>query len=599
MRDDLSTERHLRPDALLRSGAIRNSTSQRPKLIDRVLGLPELDQLCESAVQRTNLFFDAVLDDLNLSYCCSDRDLRRIPAQGACVVVANHPHGLADGLLLGAMLARVRSDVKILANSLLAAIAPIRDRVIAVDPSGDRSQVRANSLGLRQALNWLQRGSLLVVFPAGEVASLRIPEREIADPQWHDTVVRLIRMTGAATVPVFLEGANSNTFQLAGLVHPALRTLLLPRELLNKRDRTIRIAVGHPIRAAALAVRRDDRDIVDYLQWRTQLLASRREEGLRPKAHAGGAPLTDPVETRPCRAEIEALPASQLLLEQGEHAVFLARAAQIPLTLQEIGRLREVSFRQAGEGTGQAMDLDRFDAHYQHLFVWDRERERIVGGYRLAGTDEVLASHGAHGLYTNTLFHFKGNVLAALSPALELGRSFVRPECQRSFAPLLLLWKGIGRYVALNPRYRRLFGPVSISSEYADASRRLMISFLKNRHADSAWSNSIKPRRPHPQPPFWAQDPRLQRPRAVTIDELSEAIADIEPDGKGVPVLVRQYLSVGGRILDFHVDRSFSNSLDGLIVVDLLATEPRLLERYLGRDGASVFRAWHRVAVSA
>ena len=249
------------------------------------------------------------------------------------------------------------------------------------------------------------------------------------------------------------------------------------------------------------------------------------------------APIIPAVDAGTCRYEVESLPERQKLLEQGDHLVRFAHARQIPQLLQEIGRLRE-----------------------------NRSRKEVVGAYRFAGTDDVLSR---------------------LHPALELGRSFVRPEYQKSFAPLLLLWKGIGHYVARNPRYRILFGPVSISDTYSPASRALIVSFLKERHFDSSLAPSVRAKHKYPTRPL--------RSMVANADELSDVVAGLEPDHKGLPVLLRQYLNVGGQILDFSVDRHFSRVLDGLIVVDLAKTDARLIDKYLSKAGAGRFWEFHGI----
>lgn len=292
------------------------------------------------------------------------------------------------------------------------------------------------------------------------------------------------------------------------------------------------------------------------------------------------------------RAEVDALPASQRLVDGTRLRVYCARAAQIPCLLAEIGRLRELAFRAAGEGTGKPSDLDAFDAHYLHLFLWDEAVGEVVGAYRLGLVDEILARHGERGLYTYTLFDYGTRVLERLNPGIELGRSFVRPEFQRSFAPLLLLWRGIARFIAEAPRYALLFGPVSISNRYAPASRRLMVAYLSTYSAEPRLAREVTPRHP------FRDATRLRGGHAEvagpsSIDELSQRVACIESDRKGVPVLLRQYLRLGGRLLGFSIDRNFADALDGLLLVDLRETEPDLLERYMGSSGSGAFRAYH------
>jgi putative hemolysin len=299
----------------------------------------------------------------------------------------------------------------------------------------------------------------------------------------------------------------------------------------------------------------------------------------------------DEVPRTSLQAEIDALPSSQRLLESGGLCVYCARAAQIPRVLQEIGRLRELTFRAVGEGTGRRSDVDRYDAYYVQLFVWDARANLIAGAYRLGLVDEILAHHGNRGLYTHSLFEYPTRLLDMLNPAIELGRSFVRAEYQRSFAPLLLLWGGIGRFIARSPRYAVLFGPVSISGRYTPISRELMVDYLSCCRADTRLCRQVKPRRP------FRHRTRTSgpgaRPAPRSLDELARLVAQIEPDGKGIPVLVRHYLRLGGRVLGFSIDEEFANALDALMMLDLRRVEPTQLARYMGDSGSAAFRAYH------
>jgi putative hemolysin len=303
----------------------------------------------------------------------------------------------------------------------------------------------------------------------------------------------------------------------------------------------------------------------------------------------GASPVSDEGPRARLEAEIHALPPDQRLVDHGRFHVYCAGADQIPWTLREIGRLRELTFRAVGEGTGRSEDIDLYDAFYRHLFVWDAGAGAIVGAYRLGLVDEILARHGKRGLYTHSLFKYRARMLHSVSPGIELGRSFVRAEYQRSFAPLLLLWAGIGRFVERAPRYAVLFGAVSISARYAPASRRLIVDYLSAHRADPRLAGEVRPRHPFRS----ARTAGTAMPVPASIEELSRRIAQIEPDGKGVPVLLRHYLELGGRLLGFTLDRDFADTLDGLIMVDLRKIEEAVLARYMGKPGAAAFRAYH------
>jgi putative hemolysin len=320
-------------------------------------------------------------------------------------------------------------------------------------------------------------------------------------------------------------------------------------------------------------------------------LAPARLTGARP-ARIHQAPVALPIPEALLKAEIEALPAEHRLVESGQYLIQYARAQQIPWCLQEIGRLRELTFRMAGEGTGKASDIDLFDAYYLHLFLWDREANAIVGAYRMGLADEILAHYGTRGLYTQSLFRYGPRLLETLNPAIELGRSFVRAEYQKSFSPLLLLWRGIGQFILRSPHYAVLFGPVSISNSYAPVSRQLMVEYLRTNNSEAKLARHVKPRHP-----FRVQRSKVRDEVEIAdlkdIEHLSRVIARIEHDSKGIPILLKQYLKLGGRLLGFNADDQFSDALDGLVVVDLRASEPRVLARYMGEEGAAAFFARH------
>lgn len=570
--------------------------------LERLLGLSALNAVYARTQRRptSESFLDAALRELSVRLSIGDDGLARIPARGALVLVANHPFGGLDGIALAAAAARVRPDFKLLANYVLCRIPELRPILIPVDPFGGRGAAARNVVAMRAAIRWVRDGGALGVFPAGEVAHRTLAQPRIADPPWSDAVARLILHTRAAVAPVHFAGRNSELFQLAGLLHPRVRTAMLARELLNKRRRVVHLRVGRPIGFERLRQLGDPARITEYLRLRTAILAS-RDDLAEPPAVAGsnGAriaalpPLAPAERPGSIRDEIAALPEDQRLAAVGNLAVLVARAPQIPRTLREIGRRREETFRAVGEGSGKPLDLDRFDESYLHLFLWDGERERIAGGYRIGPTDEVLARCGVNGLYTSTLFRFDPRLLPQLGPALELGRSFVAAEYQRDFAPLTLLWKGIGRFVASRPRYRCLFGPVSISDEFHSLSKQLLVEFLRRHDFHEQFAPLVASRNP-PRFRAWRDESRRLARAARSIEEVDELVAEIEADGRKTPVLLRQYLRLGAKLLAFNVDPDFGHVLDGLVLVDLAQTPRAILDRYLGRDAAAGFLAVHR-----
>jgi len=290
--------------------------------------------------------------------------------------------------------------------------------------------------------------------------------------------------------------------------------------------------------------------------------------------------------------DISHLPTPQTLTGNDSLTVYWAESKQIPSVLREIGRLRELTFRATGEGTGKSIDLDHYDHYYQHLIVWNHEKHEVVASYRMGRTDEIIEKMGLEGLYTTTLFVYDEALLNRISPAIELGRSFVRQEYQRTFAPLLLMWRGLCVYLARHPRYRYLFGPVSISNTYQTVSKALMIQFLRQHHTPQTLADLVSPRHP------FKPSRKIRKMDAAggyalfESDDLSDLVADLEPDQKGIPVLLRQYLKLGAKLLAFNVDPDFGDCVDGLIVVDLMHDG---VSKYFTRDDRASYLAYHGI----
>src|SRR5579863_7552479 len=582
-------------------GEVLSRVAQFPGLAGKLAPVGKVRNLYRR-VQRSPEGFrlEALLSELRIDFGVDPADQSRIPSSGPVVVVANHPYGVLDGALLTVLLTRVRPDVKILTNFLLSDVPELKRHCIFVDPFETDRSVDSNRRALREALAWLQQGGMLAIFPAGEVSLWQMPAGQVADQEWNDTAVRLIRRTGATALPVYFCGHNGVGFQLLGMIHPKLRTAFLLQEFLKQEGKTVEVRVGSPVQAEALTALAGDREAIEYLRWRTYLLARRTKaetswpETLRSKlAEKIQEPLAAPIPQSLLTQEIANLPADRCLAENAEFAVHLGMASEIPQLLLEVGRMRELTFRRAGEGTGKARDLDSFDDYYWHVLLWHKAKQELVGAYRAGSTKEILAEHGISGLYTSTLFRYDERLFQKLGPALELGRSFIRPEYQRQYAPLLLLWKGIARLVATRPENPVLFGAVSISNDYNEASREMIYRYFDARMRDDGLAGLIAARRPFRPPLLSRRDCRAMCRALRDLEELSQQIVRLETDGKGLPILLRQYAKIGGKMLSFNVDRKFSGVLDGLIVVDLRKTEPAVLDRYMGRDSATKFRQFH------
>lgn len=541
----------------------------------------------------------SILDILNIKIEVSERDLAQIPRSGPVIAVANHPFGILDGMVLDQILHRGRSDFKILTNEMISELAELKERCITVDVAGGKAARETNVLAVRRTLTWLRQGHGIGIFPAGEVSHFRPTERCVTDPPWGTLAAKCVEKVNASVVPVYFAGKNSLTFQLAGLLHPRLRTARLPIELLNKRASTIEVRIGSPISAKELSQAGSEKLATDYMRARVYMLSCRTTRAATQVVSASKALNVDFRRAR-VAALIPAAPSKQLieseiarlaqegrcLVENDNYTVYAEQGDQLPVLLPELGRLRELTFRKVGEGTGKARDLDAFDNYYKHLILWHKKTATIAGSYRLAWTKDVVAERGAGGLYTSRLFRYAPGFFSRLGSAVELGRSFIAPDHQKDYAPLMILWQAIARCVAQRPDTPILFGAVSISAAYTETSRDMIVEFLRERSFRTDLADYVMPRCPFRS--------RLTRHRELCLiarclpDVEDLPIADIEPQS-GVPVLLRQYLRLGGRVAAFSVDAKFSNVLDALLIVDLRETSSKLLSKYMGPAASELF----------
>jgi putative hemolysin len=568
--------------------------------LETLLGLRELDRLYRREVRHAAPRdpVELTLSALGVNYDISPDQLEHIPKEGPLVVIANHPYGGVEGLVLTSLIRKVRPDIKVLANDLLERIPGLRECMVFARPVGTERSSQLHVGPVRQSIEWLKHGGVLGVFPAGQVSHLQLRRWAVNDREWQEPVGHLIRRLQVPVVPVFFEGHNGWAFQAVGLIHPLLRTAILPRAFLKSRGKKVVVRVGAVIPPSKLDSFHDDRDMLSYLRVRTYMLGGegprkkmRRLTSIRRHKVSQHA-IIDPVDPSLLAAEVAHLPPEQLLNSSGEFEVWCTHSDQIPKVLHEIGRLREVTFREAGQGCGEPVDLDSFDQHYLHLFLWNKKTREVIGAYRLGQTDVILPKHGKKGLYSSRFHRFADRFLNSLNPGLELGRSFVRAEYQKQHSPMALLWKGIGTFIARNPKYKILFGTVSFSADYKTVSRQMMVAFLQ-AHAGlpdlAKLARAKKPAR------LQAKDEvEFCSSSLADLDEVSSLISGIEEDQKGIPVLLRQYLRLNAKFLNCHVDPDFGDVWAGLMLADLTQADPRILDRHLGKEGSARFLKYHR-----
>lgn len=553
----------------------------RITLLTEVSGLKRLERFYNDIKHLKDLeFVEAVFANLDLTLEVAEEDLARIPREGGVVFVANHPYGAIDGLALVQVLGRVRPDLKVMANFLLQQLEPLRHRIIGVNPFEQLSAL-SSFQGMRQAMAHVKEGGALAVFPAGEVSSWRKELKAIADPRWRTPAVKLTQHLGVPVVPIWFDGANSLVFQMLGMINPNLRTLALPNEMMRMRGKAVRMRIGKPIPPKEISAFTSTEQLARFLRARTYALGS----GLQVKREFF-SPLRFP---RNPKEVVMSLPEEALAREvaglddlklssQAEFDLYLAPCNRIPQMLREIGRKREVTFRAVGEGTNKAIDLDEFDLYYDHLFLWDREKRKLVGSYRIGDGRRIMERYGRRGFYTYSLFRMDRRMDRVLGTSFELGRSFVSQEYQRHRLPLYMLWRGLLLHVTANPDMRYLIGPVSISSNFSRFSRALIMEFVQQHHFDHDLAAAISPRNRFKVKPDKADSEALVQASMADLKRMDRLIAEVDPKETSMPILLKKYLLLNARIVGFNRDPKFNDALDALMVLDLRKLPERTVE---------------------
>ncbi|MBO5254824.1 MAG: lysophospholipid acyltransferase family protein [Opitutales bacterium] len=557
----------------------------------------------------TENFFERAIKAIGISYEIDEQELAKIPQTGSLVVVSNHQLGGLDGIILGAMLNKVRPDTKVVVNGLLDRMVEIKPYVIEVNPFGGKAATAQNVSAMKSLIKTLKDGGCVATFPSGTVSYLHLRDMCISDPEWNKNIANIARKTGASILPVYFEGRNSWLFYLAGLIHPLLRTVMLPREMVRLASKKpVRMRVGSVISPRRVSEFETDQELTAWLRISSYVLGGRDNRGepqsklqlevLKRALERLFVPqkemksLINPISPDLMQREIDALPESACMINGEKIAVYCAEAWQIKWTLIEIGRLRERTFRDVGEGTGKSMDTDEFDQYYLHMFMWDKLQKCIVGAYRIGRTDKIMDALGVQGLYASTLFKIQDEFVHRINPALEMGRSFIVSEYQKKRSTLAILWRGIGEFLYRNPQYRTLYGPVSISTNYNAVSKDLIVEFLTEQNSGEELAKYVKAKMP-PKVRMKEVDKRVLRVATSDIEHISALVSEIDIDNKGIPTLLKHYLKLDGKLIAFNVDPDFSSCIDGLIVVDILNSDPKMIKSYMGAEQMASYRKYH------
>lgn len=555
--------------------------SPMAKLVSYILRLNKLNKLCSEVYHDdAEVFLDSLLDALGVTIEIRPEDLEKIPAEGPFITVSNHPFGGLDGIILVKLLSRLRPDYKVLANGLLKQIAPLRDSFLEMNIG--RRDAGLKSQGVKEAMRHVVDGMPLGVFPAGDVSIYQAESNNIEDGEWNSSAIRLIKTARVPVIPIYMKGSNSFLFHLLGIIHPVLRDVRLPSELLSKKKRVVKVRIGGEI---PVDVQESFHDIVQFgkfLRAKTYLLGSSLEvkkfflKSQRAKTKV--EPVVGEVPGSLLQKEVQDIAGDYLLFTMKNYDVYCAPTVKIPHILNEIGRLREITFRAVGEGSNRSIDLDEYDLYYYHLFIWDKEESQIVGAYRVGKGKEIIDRYGIKGFYIQSLFKMRKEMLPVLYESIELGRSFIRESYQRKPLPLFMLWKGILYFLLKNPEYRYLVGPVTISGRYTEVSKELIMRFVMENYYDHDMARYVLPRCKYQ---VDTRDPKVR----VMLDAankdiavLDKMIGDIEPTSDKLPVLLKKYISLNAKIIGFNIDPKFNMCLDGLLILDIFDVPMRTIE---------------------
>ena len=525
--------------------------------------------------------FDKLLEELNVKYLAFQEDLAKIPKTGPFILVSNHPLGALDGVIMCKILTEIRPDFKVMGNFLLTKIKPMEPYVISVNPFEKRKEAYSSMSGMREALKHLSDGGCLGIFPAGEVSNKNNEYNEILDKEWQEPALKLIKKAQVPVVPMYFHAKNSKLFYNVSKIHPDLQTLLLPSEMVNKREKPIKIRIGRPVTPKILNEYETPKELGAFLKKKVYMMKSYFEDrksvaeflkvknlNISPKEEVVVQNIIDETPLAEILADRENLRKKEgkMLFSNGDYEVYFTKFDEIPAMMREIGRQRELTFRAVGEGTNLPFDLDEYDKHYHHLILWDNVAQKIAGAYRMALGSEVMKNYGIKGFYTNSLFDFDQELQPFFKKVIEMGRAYISIEYQQKPLPLFLLWRGIVHVCLRNPEHKFLMGGVSISNRFSDFSKSLMIEFMRSHYFDPAVAQYVHPKNDYKVYLSERDKSLFFEGLDDDLNKFDKLIDDFEPEMR-LPVLIKKYIKQNAKVVAFNVDPNFNDAIDGLMYI--------------------------------
>nr|WP_294927275.1 lysophospholipid acyltransferase family protein [uncultured Flavobacterium sp.] len=543
-------------------------------ILMKVLKISTLNKIYDNNKHLEDVpFLNGVLDELQIKFEIPEEDLKRLPKDGAYITISNHPLGGIDGILLLKLMLEREPNFKIIANFLLHRIVPLKKYIMPVNPFENHKDAKSSVVGIKETLRHLSDGKPLGIFPAGEVSTYR-DGKLVVDRPWEEGALKLIRKAKVPVVPIYFHAKNSKLFYWLSKIDDTLRTAKLPSELLTQKDRVIKVRIGKPISVNEQNEIESFEEYSEFLRKKTYMLANPFEKDVKLldpanlKLTKTPKKIVTPANESNMIAEVDALRNSNSrLLQSKNYEVFFARAKAVPNILHEIGRLREITFREVGEGTNESIDLDKFDQYYHHMFLWDDETKKIAGAYRMGLGSEIYPKYGLEGFYLNDLFRFEPELHDMMHKSIEMGRAFIIKEYQQKPMPLFLLWKGIIHTTLRYPEHKYLLGGVSISNQFSDFSKSLMIEFMKSNYYDPYIAQYIHPKKAYKVKLKDADKDFIFDEAESDLNKFDKIIDELEPGNLRLPVLIKKYIKQNARVVAFNVDPLFNNAIDGLMYI--------------------------------
>jgi putative hemolysin len=542
-------------------------------ILNKILHVKDINKFLDSHKDDFGIqFIDEVFEKFNFSYRISNKDIKKIPAEGRVIVVANHPIGSLDSLALISAIYNVRQDVKIIATDVLTNITQLREFILPFNLESGGFVQRKNINAIGEAL---QNEQAVIIFPAGEVSRLRF--YHIIDGKWNKGALHFAKKFNSPILPILIQAKNSMLFYMTSAINKHFSRLLLAHEVFNKYNKVINLKIGDPIPAKAFTSSFINAKVQTKLLKKHVYKLARKEEGI----YSTEKNIIHPVDVKCVFKEIQN--AQVLGITKDKKRILLTDYNSSPNILKEIARLREITFRSVGEGSGKKLDIDKYDKYYKHIVVWDDDELEIVGSYRIGIGSEILKESGEKGFYTSSLFKFSNEFVEKyLGDSVELGRSFVQKKYWNSNA-LNYLWMGIGSFLAKHEKVKYMFGPVSISNSYPEEAKKMIVYFYNK------WFGTVNN--------LVESKNRFKVPEKDLADYQNTFSADeykqdflilkkmIRPFGFSVPVLYKHYTELcnndGVKFLDFGIDVDFENCIDGLIFIEVDKVKPEKQDRYI------------------